>query len=554
MSFDAPWMLWGLLAMAIPIGIHLMNRQRARKKPFAALDFLLLSDKRLARRLRTKQKLVLLLRVMLFAAIPLALAKPFSKNQSSATPTVSRPGSVVLVIDNSRSMGPFDKDRPSRLDEALERARTLVKSAGTETKFGVISAGQPTQLLTPELSYDHAEILHALGKIELTASVGDMTGALRETERLLASSQDARRQVVILGDRAQHGWRDVKQAWVLRQIPQTTLVTLEGVSSRDNWAITQAIVLSRSGDSGSKRRLKVGVKSFAATRAVLNVAVTIAEKAWVERFDVPAGKEVFRELSIALPQGSVVEGVVELKVQDALLADNRLELVANRLKPLRVLVVNGEPRTIPYLDETFFLRPALESANEHIVTTFVTMDRFKVQSLDVVDVVVLANVGQLSKPHSLLLDGFVRRGGGLLITAGSNLTMRSALSYGRLLPYPIRSIKTLSVSASGGSMSPLRLDRVDGSHPITREFSQGRDLSLFKSVVSGYALLETALSPDSSVLASYSNGAPALAQKKIGRGKGALLNHHCGSSLVRFVSPLQFSSAHPTYCKLSGRS
>ena len=68
MRFDNPWMLLGTLAAAIPVIIHLINRHRARVRPFAAVEFLLLSDKRLARRLRVRQLLVLALRVLLMLA------------------------------------------------------------------------------------------------------------------------------------------------------------------------------------------------------------------------------------------------------------------------------------------------------------------------------------------------------------------------------------------------------------------------------------------------------------------------------------------------------
>ncbi|MBM3335798.1 BatA domain-containing protein, partial [Candidatus Sumerlaeota bacterium] len=40
LTFVHPIMLWGLLAGAIPIIIHLLNRRRYRPMPWAAMRFL----------------------------------------------------------------------------------------------------------------------------------------------------------------------------------------------------------------------------------------------------------------------------------------------------------------------------------------------------------------------------------------------------------------------------------------------------------------------------------------------------------------------------------
>ena len=62
MGFLAPLMLIGVLGLAVPIAIHLIGRQRARRVPFAALDFLLATKRRTARRFRLRERLLLVAR------------------------------------------------------------------------------------------------------------------------------------------------------------------------------------------------------------------------------------------------------------------------------------------------------------------------------------------------------------------------------------------------------------------------------------------------------------------------------------------------------------
>ena len=60
MGFLAPIMLVGIIALAVPIAIHLIGRRRARVVKFAALDFLLATKRRTARRFRLRERLLLL--------------------------------------------------------------------------------------------------------------------------------------------------------------------------------------------------------------------------------------------------------------------------------------------------------------------------------------------------------------------------------------------------------------------------------------------------------------------------------------------------------------
>src|SRR5512140_1292811 len=104
LEFASPWMLWGTALAALPLLIHLFHRKRARPHPFAAIDFVLRSRRRTARRLRLKRLLLFLARTLLAALVPLALARP---QLSAATPQSAAvgPAATAIVLDTSRSMG-----------------------------------------------------------------------------------------------------------------------------------------------------------------------------------------------------------------------------------------------------------------------------------------------------------------------------------------------------------------------------------------------------------------------------------------------------------------
>ena len=102
MLFSHPALLWGLLAVLLPVIIHLFNFRRYRKVYFSNVDALqeLKSENR--RRSEVRRWLVLAMRVLAVAMVVLAFAGPVipgngNKMQSGATV-------VSIYIDNSFSM------------------------------------------------------------------------------------------------------------------------------------------------------------------------------------------------------------------------------------------------------------------------------------------------------------------------------------------------------------------------------------------------------------------------------------------------------------------
>ena len=102
--FAIPWMLGLLVLGLIPIIIHLIFRQRYRRIPWAAMDFLLMAIRRTRRRLRIENLLLLILRVLAVVLMVLACAVPLLHGGGGV---LGRSGTkhIIVVIDCSYSMG-----------------------------------------------------------------------------------------------------------------------------------------------------------------------------------------------------------------------------------------------------------------------------------------------------------------------------------------------------------------------------------------------------------------------------------------------------------------
>src|SRR5262245_24520915 len=112
-------LLAGLIAAAIPVVIHLLNRRRFDVVDWAAMQFLHASHRR-RRKILLDDWLLLALRVILIAMLVVAAAGPLTRWDPFRSGGERPARDVVLVIDGSASMG-YAGDGQQPAHEAAKR-------------------------------------------------------------------------------------------------------------------------------------------------------------------------------------------------------------------------------------------------------------------------------------------------------------------------------------------------------------------------------------------------------------------------------------------------
>src|SRR5262249_25559018 len=113
MWFTHPaYMIAGGVLISSPIIIHLINRMRFKRVRWAAMEFLLKSQKRNRRRPIIEQLILLLLRILLVLLAAFLVARFLG----AATPQKSGSTAHVVVFDDTPSMGDRGKDRNESFD------------------------------------------------------------------------------------------------------------------------------------------------------------------------------------------------------------------------------------------------------------------------------------------------------------------------------------------------------------------------------------------------------------------------------------------------------
>jgi hypothetical protein len=536
MSFLAPGYVALTVLFAVPIAIHLIGRSRAKVRRFAALELLVRSDKRVARRTKIRQWLLLLLRALAIAAVPLILAKPFFETASDGLPLTAVGGaqSAVIVIDDSMSMS-AKRHGQQLVETARARARRIVEALGADSDAAVVLASRGGGAPVPELTADRAKLERAITDVRPTYRATDVTGALKRAAQILQNAARPERRVYLLSDLAAHGFSG-EAPWAAGRGPELVPIDVSDGQPAANRAIVDLKTEPAAHLGPRGVRVSVEVANFGATDLKeLEVTLRVDGKAVAKGLlDVPAHGKATKRFFHVFPLSTTDEiGVHDVAGElppDALAADDRRFARIEVRRDLRVLIVDGDPRTSRRDDEVFYLETALRPGDRddsQLDVTTVAPDEVANRRLADFDVVFLCNV---KSPDGAGLRDFVQHGGGLFIALGDNVdpdAYDDAL--GALLPQPLQALRTVGATASdrddgerraGGLGDAQRLGRVDRNHPLLAPLADAHATEALEAArFSRYALFRPTREGQRQVLLRFADGAPALLESRFGEGR-----------------------------------
>ncbi|MBW3553155.1 MAG: VWA domain-containing protein [Gemmatimonadetes bacterium] len=334
MTFLAPLLLLLGLAAAVPLILHLLQRQQGPRMVFPALRYLKRVEREHATRIRLRQVLLLALRVLALLLLALGAARPFLRGGGSG----HEPTSVVLILDNSLSSGVVIGDQ-RRLDDLKAAALETLAAAGADDRFWLIRAGASWE---PAVSGDAGAVSEAVRETEPVAGSADLAAEVERAASILAGEEARRaREIQVLSDLQATGLR--RAAQVDSSPPVLVLATEEGAPANRGLievevggglpprAAERSTVTARIGGSA-----ETGGDSVTA-RLVIDGAVRAAARV------TPGAAVVF---PFPAREPGIVTGRVELDA-DALTEDDRRHFVAAVSPPASVALTVP----LPFLSE-----------------------------------------------------------------------------------------------------------------------------------------------------------------------------------------------------------
>ena len=246
MLFLNPLLLWGLLAAAVPIAIHLLNRRRHKTIQWAAMQFLLKATRESRGKKKLRHILILTCRALAIAALAFAAARPIVSG------LIGWGGgsidTVVLLLDRSASMEIKPGDGlNSRRQIVIEKVRDAMTSLGATRLVLIDSAsGKPQEIPSPE-------VLPEIAATAPTDTAADFPTLLARAAEFL-SETTGRSEVWLASDLQASNWHPDDERWAaaraslaaLPQKPAVRVLSLTGPSA-PNTAI-RILGSRRSGD------------------------------------------------------------------------------------------------------------------------------------------------------------------------------------------------------------------------------------------------------------------------------------------------------------------
>ncbi len=431
MSFLNPIMLAGLAAVSVPIIIHLLNRRKFRKVTWAAMRFLQNAIEQNQRRMRIEDMILLALRCLLLALLALALARPAILSDASAVFGQSKVTGVI-ILDNSMSMGMSD-GTGTRFEKARRAAEQALDSMPAGSATAVLLASDVVQAVIPEPTFDLNLARKALREAPLTDRATDIFPALGKAIDTLKDRLALRKEIYLVTDGQATGWRQLTE--IQRTLERTkseikTHVILVNEHEERNLGVSDLRLASGLSAVGQPLRFEAKVSNYG-KEEVRNrrVGLSVNGETPSDEFTIdalPAGATKSVTLFAKL-RDEGFHSVAARIAEDRLPADDRRSLAVRAIREVKVLLVDGEPGSEARDSEVFFLKnalvpvPADAAADYFIKTVSVTPSELSQARLDDFDAVVLANVPDFSDALVTTLEGYVRRGGGLMVFPGARV-------------------------------------------------------------------------------------------------------------------------------------
>lgn len=528
MHFLVPSLLLGLLAAVVPYLVHRIGHRRVRPVRFAALELLLMADRQISARRRTRDLLLLLSRTAIAAALPLVFARPFAEVRSELPASSGLPQSAVLVLDDSASLL-----RPAGMgilfDSVRARARALVQSMSPESDLALVTGSEGAAAPVAEPTNDRARIMDAIESLRCSTRATAMPAALRRAAQALTGSQRHEKHIYVITDLQAAGWGDAAAALPPGLGIGITVIDVSRGAPWENRALVG--LTAEPAEGGDALTLTAEVANFN-DEPIRGLGLTLKlDGAAVARgaLDVPAGSTGRKQFLAAPAKGGVHIAEVELEHDGFPLDDRRTMLIA-RVRSLRVLLVDGDPRTVRNEDELFFLDAALRSVGSDFLVSSCLADDLGRQPLRQYSAVFLANVSQPDPDMAAALTGYVQGGGGLFVSAGNRVDAELwNRRLGTLLPQRLGLRRTAggapgqTVGETVDTRPAERLAPIDRRHPLLAAFD-ATGSGLTSARFFEYVLLEpVADAPHRRVVLRYESGAPALVEAEVGRGRVMLL-------------------------------
>ena len=372
MSFLSPAFLFALAALGVPVWLHLARRRKIVPIPFSSLRYLKQASARVRRQARLEDLGLLILRLLVIAALVLALARPVINERRSLL-GLEWPRAAVVVVDATAGMGARVGDG-TRLDEAKRLAEAWIRQLSVRDKVALWVLTDRVEKPVPVPVAGRDEVLVALSALqpsEGSASLAPVFAAAREWAR---EETRGMQEVVVFTDNAPAAWDWPAQTFFKASWPKNgprLLVVQTDNEKPGNLCLREVTVQGSQARAGRTVEGSARIENHSGAAATDLLEVKVGGQSVLRKsVDLPPEGSADVPFSFAVPaeNGTVLAGEASL-TGDTLTADDRWVFALPAQRTVPVAVVENVSGTVGRVRPSFFLGRALAAGGAAAVET-----------------------------------------------------------------------------------------------------------------------------------------------------------------------------------------
>ncbi len=423
MQFANPIFLWGLLAVPLPVLLHLFFKRRRAKVAFSTLQFFNQRKKYLAHRRRLREILLLLIRTAALFCLVMALARVLFQH----TPySFSARTNVAVILDDTLSMDRKLGSGETAFQQASRKAEEILDTlADGDAAALVFVSGRPGI----GLSRKRQAVRSLLQEARVTGGTGSFSAAVKQAVSDLTADGTPNREIYVVSD------------FQANQAPSEPLrpdaakglrIYFLPVSGDSENLSVEGVRLSTRPQMANKRmQIPYAVRNHGETDRETEVSLSMGDETLSSvTLTVPAGQAVEGRFEHVPDRAGLLSGAV--RITDRHLAlDNVRHFTVNVCENIRVLLLESDilSRIRPF----HFLKLAVDPGDGEALNGIQTEQGFvqelSAKALEKVHVVILSNPQPLEAQAAALLTRYLTDGGAVLAFAGGEVGARTFAAF-----------------------------------------------------------------------------------------------------------------------------
>lgn len=505
MILASPYFLIALVAVAIPIAVHLFNFRRYRKVYFSNVQRLEQLQTETRRQSRLRELLILAARILAIVFLVLAFAQPVVPKRESSM--CAGGSNVSIYVDNSFSMDNTDGNI-TLLEKARTKAREIVAAYGPTDRFQIVSnemEGRQFHWLSKD------EALLAIDELQTSAATLSISDIARRQFDFLHNGTSGNRFAYFVSD-FQTSISDfadfpndstISSVFVPLEAKSINNVSIDSLSLNapvfyKGNSVTAEVWLSNHGDENLEK-------------VPLTLFVNGRQKA-LASVDLPARSEMPVEMHFTVDEGGTQaakpagNSILSCRIETTdypITFDDRYFFSLNIREHIRMLTIEGVSQN-EYLQRLF-------AGDSAVIYSSLPLSQMNPSRIDGNDIVLLDELPSLSTGLAQTLHTFVENGGTLVIVPNDRSETASYNEALSLFAAPHLS----SIVSGRTTASAIGFD----NRLYRNVFSKAVPDDLEMPSVSGYFRLATGTGTIANPVITLANGDSYLVEVPCGSGR-----------------------------------